>query len=81
MYFFISYNDLWGVSAAGVNFSSDGKILTIIPNYVPSTLHTSVIQAIKNGQYGYGEYATLKVTGKDVKDYNNNIKLLCIMVL
>ena len=63
-----------GVSASGVNFSSDGKILTIIPSYVPSTLHTSVVPAIKNGQYGYGEYVTLKVTGKDVKGYNNNIQ-------
>ncbi len=61
------------VSAAEVNFSSDGKTLTIIPNYVPSTLHTSVTQNIKNGNYGYGDYATLKVTGKDVKDYNNDI--------
>ena len=61
------------VSASGINFSSNGKTLTIIPNYVPSTLHTTVTPATKNGQYGYGQYITVKVTGKDVKDNNNNI--------
>ena len=62
------------VSAAGINFSSDGKTLTIIPNYVPSTLHTSVTQnIIKNGNYGYGDYATVKFSGKDIKDYNNDV--------
>ena len=61
------------VSASGINFSSDGKTLTIIPKYVPSTLHTTITPTIKNGQYGYGQYITLKVTGKDVKGNNNNI--------
>jgi len=62
------------VSASGVNFSSNGKTLTIIHNYVPSTLHTSLTPPIiKSGKYGYGEYITLKVTGKDVKGYNNGI--------
>ncbi len=61
------------VSASGINFSSNGKTLSIIPNYVPSTLHTTVTPTMKNGQYGYGQYITLKVTGKDVKGVNNNI--------
>jgi hypothetical protein len=61
------------VSASGINFSSDGKTLTIIPNYVPSTLHTTITPTVKNGPYGYGQYVTLKVTGKDIKGVNNNI--------
>ena len=61
------------VSAAGVNFSSDGKILTITTNNVPSTLQTSATQNMKNGKYGYGLYVTLKVKGKDVQGYNKDI--------
>jgi hypothetical protein len=61
------------VSASGINFSSDGKTLTIIPKYVHSTLHTTIKPTMKHGQYGYGQYMTLKVTGKDVKGNNNNI--------
>jgi hypothetical protein len=59
------------VSAASiVNFSSDGKNITITPNNVPSTLTTSESSAVKSGTYGYGQYITLKETGKDTKGMN-----------
>lgn len=59
------------VSAANtVNFSSDGKKITITPNNVPSTLTTSKSSAVKSGSYGYGQYITLKETGKDSKGIN-----------
>lgn len=59
------------VSAAStVNFSSDGKNITITPKNVPSTLTTTESSAVKSGAYGYGQYATLKETGKDTQGMN-----------
>ena len=57
-------------AATTVNFSSDGKNITITPNNIPSTLKTSVSASVKNGAYGYGQYTTLKETGKDNKGIN-----------
>jgi hypothetical protein len=59
-------------AAATVNFSSDGKNITITPNNVPSTLKTSVGVVVKNGVYGYGQYILLKVTGQDNKGINTS---------
>ena len=57
-------------AAATVNFSSDGKNITITPNNVPSTLKTSAGVIVKEGVYGYGQYVLLKVTGQDNKGIN-----------
>ena len=60
------------VSADSVNFSSDGKNITITPNNVPSTLKTTVSASVKNGAYGYGQYTILKITGHDNQGVNYN---------
>ena len=57
-------------AAVTVNYSSDGKNITITPNNVQSTLKTSVSSSIKDGAYGYGQYVTLKETGQDNQGVN-----------
>ena len=59
-------------AATTVNFSSDGKNITITPNNVPSTLKTTVSASVKNGAYGYGQYTILKITGHDNQGVNYN---------
>ena len=53
-----------------INFSSDGKNITITPNNVPSTLKTSVSSTFEDGIYGYGTYANIKVTGQNNQGIN-----------
>ena len=57
-------------AAVTVNFSSDGKNITITPSNVLSTLKTSVSSSIKDGAFGYGQYVTLKETGQDNQGVN-----------
>jgi hypothetical protein len=57
-------------AAVTVNFSSDGKNITITPSNVQSTLKTSVSSSIKDGAFGYGQYVTLKETGQDNQGVN-----------
>jgi hypothetical protein len=59
-------------AATTINFSSDGKNITITPANVPSTLKTSVSGIVKNGMYGYGQYVLVKVTGHDNKGIDTN---------
>lgn len=70
------------VSATNINFSQDGKILTIKPDLVTSTLKTIAIPS-NNGIFGKGKYLSIKVTGKDNQGrtnyntfsiYNNDVK-------
>jgi hypothetical protein len=72
-------------AAVTVNFSSDGKNITITPSNVQSTLKTSVSSSIKDGAFGYGQYVTLKETGQDnqgvntystINYYNNILKTM-----
>lgn len=57
-------------AATTVNFSSDGKNITITPSNVQSTLKTSISSTVKDATYGYGQYTTLKVTGHDNRGVN-----------
>ena len=76
------------VSADTVNFSSDGKTLTIIPNLTQSTLKTSAI-TYADGIYGKGQYVKLKVSGIDNQGrnsyssavaFNNKLKSLNVQI-
>ena len=62
--------------------------MSVTYKFVPSTLKTSLNTAKKNGTYGYGNYSTIKVTGKDNKGryknsttivFNNIIRSMTLM--
>jgi hypothetical protein len=56
------------VSAAStISYSPNGKIVNVTNTYTKSTLQTHVDTYKRSGIYGYGTYATVTFSGKDLK--------------
>ena len=58
-----------------MHYSSDGKNVSVTHNYVKSTLVTHVTTKTGTGNYGYGKYVTITVSGKD-NEGSNTLKTL-----
>ena len=68
---------LCGAASATTTFSTNGKTISVTYKFVPSTLKTTENTVTKNGAYGYGNYSTIKITGKDYKGrYKTSITLV-----
>lgn len=58
-------------ASESIHFSSDGKNVSVTHNYVKSTLVTHVTTKKGYGNYGYGQYATITTSGKDIEGRNS----------